>query len=48
MQQRGQCALSAPEKGGEARSRFQYELSVNKDWKDRRADSRQVISHCLK
>jgi hypothetical protein len=47
-QQRVQGAVSAPEKKGEARSWSPCELSVNKGWKSRRADSRLVISCCLK
>jgi hypothetical protein len=47
-QQRGQGAVSTQENGVEARTRSPQELSVNKDWKDRRADSGLVISHGLK
>jgi hypothetical protein len=43
-QQRGQGAVSTQENGVEARTRSPQELSVNKDWKDRRADSGLVIS----
>jgi hypothetical protein len=47
MQLRGWGAVSAPEKEGRARSWSPCELSVNKGWRDRRANSRQVTSHCL-
>jgi hypothetical protein len=47
-QQRGRGAVSTPEKGGGARSWSQRELSVNKGWKCRRADSGRLISCCLK
>jgi hypothetical protein len=46
--QRCRVAENAPEKWGGTRSRYIQELSVNKGWKDRIADSRQVISCCLK
>jgi hypothetical protein len=48
MQQRVWGALSTPEKGREVRNWSWCDLSVNKDWKGRRADSGWVISCCLK
>jgi hypothetical protein len=47
-QQRGRVAESTPEKREGARSISPHKLSVNKCWKDRRADSGWVISRCLK
>jgi hypothetical protein len=49
-QWRGWGAVSSPEMGcgGRARSRSPRELSVNKGWKGRRADSKLGINHCLK
>jgi hypothetical protein len=46
-QERDRVAESPLEKRGEARS-WSHEFSVNKDWKGRRANSRWVISRCLK
>jgi hypothetical protein len=48
MQQRRQSSLRTREKGVSARSWPRCERSVNKDWKGRWADSRQVMSCCLK
>jgi hypothetical protein len=47
-QQRGGVAESVLEKEKEARSHSPHELSVNKEWKGRRANSGCVISCCLK
>jgi hypothetical protein len=47
-QQRGWDTESTPEKWGGARSWSPLELSINKGWKSRRADSRPVISCFLK
>jgi hypothetical protein len=44
---RGGIAGSALEKGGEQGANL-HELLVNKGWKGKKAESRRVISHCLK
>jgi hypothetical protein len=45
----GAGTLKAHQRRGERQEAdLPCELSVNKGWKGRRANSRQVISHCLK
>jgi hypothetical protein len=46
--ERGRIIESAQEKGGKSKELISAELSVNKCWKGRKANSRWRISHFLK